>query len=89
MFIISFHPKCRAAGREREFCFIRAREGSSSFLLSEVGKEMAREMGVRKRREAMADSCTFSLASWAPSRESHQLVIKTSRTPFSCLVFSC
>lgn len=71
------------------FCFIRTREGSSSFFLFKVKKEIAIEMGVRKYREATADGCSFSLASWAPSRVSHQLVIKTNKTPFSCLVFSC
>lgn len=87
--LLCVHHFIQSAGQEGEFCFIRARERSSSFLLFKVRKEMAMEMGVRKCREATADSCTFSSASRAPSRESHQLVIKTRKTPFSCLLFSC
>ena len=75
---------------EGEFCFMRrTREGSSSFLLFKVRKEEAVEMGVGEQREVMGESCTFSLASWAPSRESHHLVVKTSKTSFPCLVSSC
>lgn len=75
---------------EREFCFMRrTREASSSFLLFKVRKEEAVEMGVGERREVMGERCTFSLASWAPSRDSRHLVVKTSKTSFPCLVSSC
>lgn len=88
----SFSLFIHRAGQEEEgeFCFIRrTREGSSSFLLFKVRKEEAIEMGVDEWRELMGEGCTFSLASWAPSRESCNLVVKTSKTSFPCLAPSC
>lgn len=66
-----FSSEVQGRREKGELCFIGAREGSSSFLLFKVRKEMSIGIGVRKCREVMADSCTFSLASWAPSRKSH------------------
>lgn len=75
---------------EGEFCFMRrTREGSSSFLLFKVRKEQTVEMGVGEWREVMGEGCTFLLALWAASRESHHLAVKTSKTSFPCFVPLC
>lgn len=88
------HPlfSSRVAGQEEEgeFCFMRrASEESSSFLLFKVRKEKVVRLGVGVWREVTGEGCTFPLALWAPSTESHHLAVKTKKTSFLCFISSC
>lgn len=81
----------QSAGQEEgEFCFMRrASEESSSFLLFKVRKEKVVRLEVGVWREVTGEGCTFPLALWAPSTESHHLAVKTRKTSFLCFISSC